>query len=116
MNAMIRFVFLMLLSFTVSATDIQLTWTQPELREDGSQIENIDRFNLYTTVNNGSQNVYEVAATLSSYTVYNVEKGTHTFQISTVEAGRESELSGPISVNVSPSKPVKIMLTVELIN
>ena len=44
--------FLLLFPVIANATDILLTWNLPELREDGSKIEQIDRFNLYTTRDN----------------------------------------------------------------
>ena len=115
---MIKFIFLMMLSFAVSATDIQLTWDLPTEREDGSAIEAIDRFNIYQTINNGGSTILEVASTGTSYQISDVETGNYTFQISTVEAGQEGALSDPISVNVLPvvvSKPIKMILSIELI-
>ncbi|MES0328606.1 MAG: fibronectin type III domain-containing protein [Gammaproteobacteria bacterium] len=113
-----RFIFLMMLSFAVSATDIQLTWDLPTEREDGSAIVAIDRFNIYQTINNGGSTVLEVAPTGTSYQISDVETGNYTFQISTVEAGQEGALSDPISVNVPlvlTSKPIKMILSIELI-
>lgn len=104
-------------SFSMAA-DIQLTWTTPTGREDGSQIESVDRFNIYQTFNNGDQIVYEVVSTSTNYQIPNVETGNYTFQISTVEAGQEGALSDPISLNVLPviiSKPIKMILSIELI-
>ena len=113
---MLKFLLLMFVSVSVFATDIQLTWDLPELRNDGSKIETIDKFNLYQTTNNGSQVLIEVQADTTSLTLSDVSQGSHTFQISTVEAGLEGNLSDPITVNVTTSKPVKIVLTVEIIN
>ena len=124
---MIRFILLMLFSVHLLADEILLTWTLPEIRDNGSQIEIIDRFNIYQTVNNSSPIIFEVGAALSSFQIPDVSEGNHTFQISTVErytnsVGEnyevESELSDPITINVLPvviSKPIKMMLTVELI-
>ena len=100
---MIRFIFLMLLSFAVSAADIRLTWVQPELREDGSAIETIDRFNIYQTFNNSSTTIIEVDSDLSSYEVLDAETGSYTFQISTVELGREGQKSDPITATIAPA-------------
>ena len=105
----------MLLSFAVSATDIQLTWDRPEVREDGSEIQTIDRFNLYHTANDGSANIIEIDSTLSSYQITDVEEGVHIFQISTVEAGLEGDPSDFVSIGVKQSKPVKILLQVQII-
>jgi len=112
-----RLLGLALLAFSsiTAATDIQLTWSTPELREDGSAIQEIERFNLYYTVNNVLQDVVEIDALSNSYTIQNIEIGTHILQISTIEAGLEGELSDPLTLSTSNSKAVKILLTVELI-
>lgn len=101
------------------ASDIVLAWEAPTEREDGSEIETIDRYNLYTTIDNVFQGVIEVTADSTSFSIPDVAIGNYTFQISTVESGLESELSSPASVNVSEalrSKPVKIELTVRVID
>ena len=73
---------------TVSlAADIQLTWDIPTEREDGSTIQEIERYNLYYTVNNVLQDTIEIDALSNSYTIQNIEIGTHILQISTVESG-----------------------------
>ena len=107
-----------LLVFSVhsNATDIQLSWVLPELREDGSQIESIDKFYIYQTSDNGTTQVIEVLGASTRHILLGVQTGAHTFQISTVENGLEGASSDPVTVNVTASKPVKIMLTVELIN
>lgn len=106
----------MLFALSVNATDIQLTWEKPTEREDGSQIQTIDRYNLYHTVDNVLQSTLEVPADLLSFTIYEVETGVHTFQISTVEDGLEGEQSGPVTVNLLKSAPVRIELTVRVID
>ena len=108
---------LALLAFsTVSlAADIQLTWDIPTEREDGSTIQEIEQFNLYYTVNNVLQDTIQIDALSNTYTLQDVEIGTHILQISTVESGQEGDLSNPITLSTSNSKAVKIMLTVELI-
>ena len=101
---------------TVSlAADIQLTWDIPTEREDGSTIQEIEKFNLYYTFNNALQDVIEIDALSNSYTIQDIETGTHTLQISTVEAGLEGELSDPLTLSTSNSKAVKILLTIELV-
>lgn len=106
---------LLVLSSITAATDIQLTWSTPELREDGSAIQEIEKFNLYYTVNNVLQDVIEIDALSNTHTLQNIEIGTHTLQISTVESGLEGDLSDPLTLSTSNSKAVKILLTVELI-
>lgn len=100
----------------VYATDIQLTWDKPEFREDGSALDTIDRFNIYHSVDNVVQDTIEVQADATDYTLVDVAQGSHTFQISTVSLGEESEVSGPVNVDVSKSKPVKIELTVRVVD
>ena len=108
---------LALLAFsTVSlAADIQLTWDIPTEREDGSTIQEIERYNLYYTVNNVLQDVIEIDASANTYTIQDIEIGTHILQISTVESGLEGELSAPVTLSTSNSKPVKILLTIEIV-
>ena len=83
-----RILFLMLLTSVVNATDILLSWGLPTEREDGSQIETIDRFNIYSTVNNVLQDTIEVPAGATSFQLPEVAPGNYTFQISTVELGQ----------------------------
>ena len=106
---------LVVLSSITAATDIQLTWSTPELREDGSTIQEIERYNLYYTVNNVLQDVIEIDASANTYTIQDIEIGTHILQISTVESGLEGELSAPVTLSTSNSKPVKILLTIEIV-
>ena len=113
---MIRVFLALLLFSTIStAADIQLTWGAPTEREDGTAIQEIQGYNLYYTLNNVLQDLIEVDASLNSYLIQDVSTGSHTIQISTVEAGLEGELSDPITVSTSISKPVKILITVELV-
>ena len=108
----------MLLTSMASATDILLTWDKPLEREDGSQIETIGRFNLYTTIDNVLQDVNEIPGDALSFQLSEVETGNYTFQISTVEFEQEGALSDPISVNISDkiiAKAGKILLTIQVI-
>ena len=79
---------------------IELTWDLPELREDGSKIEKIDRFNIYIYFNDVLQNTIEVAGDVISYQLSEVETGNYSFQISTVEDGQEGKLSPKIYQDV----------------
>ena len=106
---------LLVFSSITLATDIQLTWSTPELREDGSAIQEIEKFNLYYTVNNVIQDTIQIDALSNTYTIQDVEIGTHILQISTVESGLEGDLSNPVALSTSNSKAVKILLTIELI-
>lgn len=109
---------LIMFSSIVSATDILLTWTTPEAREDGTAIQSIDRYNLYTTINNVLQDVNEISGDATGFQLSEVASGNYTFQISTVEFGNEGALSDPISVYVQDkliASPIKIKLTIEVI-
>ena len=111
---MIKFIFLMLLSVSISAQTIKLTWDTPTEREDGSAIETIDRFNIYQTFNNSSTITIEVDSNLSSYEVLDAETGSYTFQISTVELGQEGQKSDPITATIAPASiapPQKITIS-----
>ena len=118
---MIKFIFLMMLSFAVSAADIQLTWDTPTEREDGSKIESIDRFNIYHTIDGSSTNIIEVDAAFLEYKILDAKEGAHAFQISVVELGREGIKSDVVPVMVfgkiviTISKPGKMALTVSVI-
>ena len=108
----------MLLTSMASATDIVLTWDKPLEREDGSQIETIGRFNLYTTIDNVLQDVNEIPGDALSFQLSEVETGNYTFQISTVEFEQEGALSDPISININDkiiAKAGKILLTIQVI-
>lgn len=106
---------LLVLSTISVATDLKLNWVKPELNQDGTAIQEIEKHNLYYTINNVLQDIIEVSALSDSYTIQNIKAGTHTLQVSTVADGTESELSTPKTVILSNSKPVKIHLTVEII-
>jgi hypothetical protein len=76
--------------------NIELTWDLPGLREDGSEIEKIDRFIIYVYFNGVFQNTIEVSGTATVYELLEVETGTYEFQISTVESGQEGNKSPKI--------------------
>ena len=78
------------------ATGIELTWDIPTEREDGSQIEKIDRFNIYVYFNDVLQNTIEVASDAVSYELLALAAGNYSFQISTVEDGQEGKPSPKI--------------------
>ena len=109
-----KFIILMLLSFSVSAQTIQLSWDAPTEREDGSSIESIDNFNIYQSFENATSTLIEVDASLSTYEILDAAYGSYTFQISTVEAGQEGEKSDPLTVTVyapTISPPQKITIS-----
>jgi len=110
--------FLFVFSGFSQAADIALAWDKPLLREDGAQIEIIDHFNLYVTIDNISQEIIRIPAGLSEFSFSDVVAGNYLFQISTVENGLEGDLSSPVSVNIpaaSQSKPIRIELTVKVV-
>lgn len=103
---------LLVLSSITLAADIQLTWDTPTEREDGSTIQEIERYNLYYTLNNVLQDTIQIDALSNTYTIQDIEVGTHIIQISTVADSLESKLSDSKTIILSDSKPVKILVTV----
>jgi len=105
----------------LNAQSIELTWAKPELREDGTQIQSIDRFNIYHTFDNVVQDSIEISADDTSYTLSEAEEGTHIFQISAVEDGQEGGRSPAASalvlapIEVIISKPSYPPLTVRVV-
>jgi hypothetical protein len=113
-----RIIFLMLFCSLANATDILLTWDRPTVREDGSPIEQIDSFKLYRFMNNASLPVIDIMWDATSYQLTDVEPGSYTFQISTVEFGQEGAQSDPVSVNVDEKVTArigKIKVTIEAV-
>ena len=109
---------ILVFSAQVSATDIILKWNPPEVLEDGSEITSIDRFTIYHTANNGSESTIQVDSSDNSFQISDIKTGNHSFQITTSSNGIESERSNTALYHepfVLPSKPVKILLTVEII-
>jgi len=112
---------MLVVSSILSAQSIELTWAKPELREDGTQIQSIDRFNIYHTFDNVVQDSIEVSADDTSYTISEAEEGTHIFQISTVEDGQEGGRSPAASalvlapIEIVISKPSYPSLTVRVV-
>ncbi|MDC0637494.1 hypothetical protein OAP25_02215 [Flavobacteriaceae bacterium] len=113
---------ILVFSAQLLAQSIELTWVTPEVREDGTAIQSIDRFNIYHSIDNVIQDSIEVSATDISYTVSEAQEGIHVFQISTVELGQEGEKSAVVSapilapVVIVISKPTYPSLTVRVIN
>jgi hypothetical protein len=97
------------------ATDIQLTWTAPTQYENGASISEIDAYNLYYSIDNVQQAPVSIDGLDSGYLLRDVVEGSYTFQISTVAGETESDLSNPVNVDVIKSKPVKIEITVQVI-
>ena len=113
---MIKFMFLMMLSVAVSAFE-QLTWDEAELREDGSNIEAIEKYNIYHWYENILQPVIEVSGDSVTYSDTDRRVGVHVYEISTAEAGQEGKKSAPVAYYIKPdSAPIKILLTLEQID
>lgn len=116
---MIKLLGLALLAFSsvTLATDIQLTWLTPELREDGTNIQEIEKYNLYHSVNNVLQDVIEISSSDTSFDALNLLPGNHSYQITAIESGIESDKSNSVSKyapDKDPSKTIQILLTIEV--
>lgn len=111
------FLFLFLLASNfVNAADIVLSWTPPTERTDGSEITQIDGYTIYYSIDNVVQEPITVEATSNNYTLVNVAKGTYTFQVTSTADGIEAERSEPIFVTLTDKQPIKIELTVRVID
>ena len=122
MNKLLLGFGILVFSAQLLARSIELTWVTPEVREDGTAIQSIDRFNIYHSIDNVIQDSVEVPATDISYTISEAQEGVHTFQVSTVEAEQEGEKSPAISalilapIEIVISKPAYPTLTVRVID
>ncbi len=84
----------------VEPKSITLTWDLPTEYEDGRALTIIDRFNIYQTVNDGSQMLIKVQASRTEYVLADVSPGVYTFKISTVSEGLEGKLSKPTIITI----------------
>ena len=82
------------------SSDIILSWDIPKQREDGSDLNIIDRFNLYQTFNDGDSSIIEVQADSTSLTLADYAAGSYSFQMSTVSEGLEGKKSPLVQVNL----------------
>lgn len=107
----------LILSFVSGAyaTDIQLTWTPPTQYENGQELTQIDGYRLYYAIDNTVQDNIEIPADSTDYLLVDVPSGSHTFQISAIANGLEGTPSDPVNVDVEKRRPVKIELTVRVI-
>jgi hypothetical protein len=124
---MIRFILLMLFSTVLVADEledclnkslaiqcIELTWDHAEFREDGTAIEERERYNLYHYYENILQDTITIDPNSTKYLAFDVGIGRHAYQISTVEDGVEGRRSDPIFVSISAvavSPPGKITIS-----
>lgn len=96
------------------ASDIVLTWTAPEVREDGTAITSIDRYDIHHTVNNAVQDSIEVEANAIDFTLANAAQGTHTFLIRAVESGLAGKYSDPAQASIIQAQIGPITVTIEV--
>lgn len=108
--------FILALSAVASATDIELTWTAPTQDIKGNALSEIDGYKLYYSVNNVVQPVIDISPAMNVHVLNDVVNGSHTFQISTISNGLESDLSSPVNVDTEAGKPVRIELTVRVVD
>ena len=80
---------------------IEFSWVPSTLREDGSLIESIDQYRIYTTNNNwqSRQLVVDVLSPTTTYTLVGLSSGVYEYAISTVESGLEGAMSLSISIS-----------------
>ena len=105
--------FISLLSFSVAATEINISWTAPELREDGTQIDSLVSYRLYHVIDNVEQSVIELPADTTTYNIQEALNGVHVFTISAVEHGLEGAVSAPAYKSIGGSRPGRITIIIE---
>jgi hypothetical protein len=105
----------MLLTSIANATDILLTCTAPETRNDGSQIIALDRYDILHSIDNIVQDNIEVPADVCSYTLVDAKKGNHSFMIRAVESGLQGELTRPINEIVDQAQIGKLIFSVQIV-
>lgn len=120
-----RILFLMLFAVNVFAappsecdgvTCIELTWSTPTEREDGSLIEVIDRYDINFSIEGVDQPIIPVDSVNNSYYLIDVSPDDYVFKIRTVENGLVGRYSSPVSTNVIsrprwPSMSVNVLVT-----
>lgn len=119
------FIALLLLSFGVQAEApaecdgsikcLKLTWTAPEVREDGTTIESISRYDIHHTANNLFQGVYEVAAPSNEYYLVDVATGNHTLTIRAVEGDILGVMSSPATATILQAQIGPMVLTIQVL-
>lgn len=105
---------LMFLATTVMAVDVQVGWTPPETRVDGSVIADgeIQGYRVYLT-RNGVETAIDVPGELTTTTLAVEDFGIYTLQMTTI-ADVESDRSSPVSFHIreklaQPATPVMII-------
>lgn len=102
-----------MLSCAVSAVD-QLAWEKPEVREDGSKIEAVEKYILYHWYEGVLQPIIEIDSDSLTYSDPDRRIGAHVYEIATSEAGRVGRKSDPVSYCMQPeSTAIKLLLTLE---
>lgn len=96
------------------ASDIVLTWTAPEVREDGTAITSLDRYDIHHTINNVVQDSIEVEANAVDFTLADAAQGTHTFLIRAVEGGVTGKYSDPAQASIIQAQIGPITVTIEV--
>ena len=110
---MIRFIFLMMLSFSV-LSETQINWIAGELREDGSQIEAVEKYYLYHFYGSDLPDIIEISADSTSYLHNDSRVGIHIYEVSMLEGGQEGRRSYPIPIYTYPAaRPTRLTLTLE---
>ena len=116
----VLFALLLMVSFSVQAADINLSWEAPTTRENGDSLplSDIESYKLTVTYPDGSIGDINVEPTETSYTIPIINgPGDYTFTILAVDTdGMESKPSESISTSIlerhAPSAIPTINLTV----
>lgn len=94
---------------------IKIGWVEPTVREDGTAISKIDRYDIHHTANNVFQGVIEVPAPSVEYYVVDVASGSHTFTIRAVEGDVLGVMSSPATAAILQAQIGSIVLTIQVL-
>ena len=94
---------------------VKLSWTAPTVREDGTAIESIDRYDIHHTANNSFQGVYQVAAPANEYYLIDVATGNHTLTIRAVEGDVLGVMSSPATATILQAQIGPMTLTIQVL-
>lgn len=90
-----------------SIPDIVVSFETATHREDGTPIQNLSGYELYHTIGNGTEQVFELGAGATEYILVDVGYGNHLLQIATIEDGSLGPRSKVIQLPISEPEAAK---------
>ena len=105
--------FISLLSFGAYAEPIDVSWTAPTTRSDGTTIDSPVSYRLYHVIDNKEQDTIELPTETTTYNIPEAVRGVHVFTISAVEHGLEGVVSAPAGKTIGGSRIGRITIIIE---